>query len=164
MTDFAALLRALAETEVRFIVVGGAAAIAHGASRLTSDLDIVYQRNAENLNRLVGALSRSQPYLRGAPPGLPFRFDAETLRKGLNFTLTTTVGDIDLLGEITGGGGYEDLLPYVIVLHPFGIECQCLGLNRLIQVKRAVGRAKDLEAIAELEALESEESAADSDG
>jgi len=61
------------------------------------------------------------------------------------------------LGEIIGGGRYADLLPYAIDLDPFGIQCQCLGLNRLIQVKRAAGRAKDLEAIAELEALESEE-------
>jgi hypothetical protein len=156
MTDFAAMLRALALAEVRFIVVGGAAATAHGAARLTVDFDIVYERTPENFRRLVGALSDSHPYLRGAPPGLPFHFDIETLRHGLNFTLTTTLGDIDLLGEITGGGGYADLLPYAITLKPFGIECLCLGLNRLIQVKRASGRAKDWEAIAELEALEQE--------
>jgi hypothetical protein len=157
MTDFGALLRALTATGVRFIVVGGAAATAHGAARLTVDLDIVYDRTRENLTRLVAALTELNPYLRGAPPGLPFRFDAETLRHGLNFTLTTAIGDIDLLGEITGGGGYDDLVPYTITLKPFGIECLCLGLHRLIQVKRAAGRAKDWEAIAELEALEQEE-------
>lgn len=52
------------------------------------------------------------PYLRGAPPGLPFRWDVATLERGLNFTLTTDVGDLDAFGEITGGGGYEDLLPH----------------------------------------------------
>ncbi len=71
--------------------------------------------------------------------------------------MTTAIGDIDLLGEITGGGGYDDLLPYTITLRPFGIECLCLGLRRLIQVKRAASRAKDWEAIAELEVLEQEE-------
>jgi predicted nucleotidyltransferase len=156
MTDFGALLRSLADSEVRFIVVGGAAATAHGAARLTVDLDIVYDRSRDNLQRLVKALGPAKPYLRGAPPGLPFQFDEETLRRGLNFTLASALGDIDLLGEITGGGGYADLLPHSIVLKPFGIECLCLGLNRLIQVKRAAGRAKDFDAIAELEALAQE--------
>ena len=156
MTDFVVLLRSLQTAEVRFIVVGGAAATALGSARLTSDLDIVYDRAPNNLDRLVAALAGHRPYLRGAPPGLPFRFDRETLRLGLNFTLVTDVGDIDLLGEITGGGGYAELLPYSIVLKPFGIDCRCLGLRRLIEVKRAAGRAKDLEAIAELEALEQE--------
>jgi len=143
MTDFDALLRALAAADVRFIVVGGAAATAHGAARLTVDLDIVYERSRENIRRLVAALSDSQPYLRGAPPGLPFRLDEETVQRGLNFTLTCTLGDIDLLGEIAGGGGYADLLPHSIVLKPFGTECRCLGLSRLIQVKRAAGRPKE---------------------
>jgi predicted nucleotidyltransferase len=156
MTDFAVLLRALAEGKARFIVVGGAAATAHGAARLTADLDIVYERSPENIQKLAMALATLRPYLRGAPPGLPFQFDAETLQQGLNFTLTTSAGDIDLLGEITGGGSYADLAAYAIRLKPFGIECQCLGLHRLIQVKRAAGRAKDWEAIAELEALAEE--------
>lgn len=60
---------------------------------------------------------------------------------------------MDLFGEITGGGGYEDLIPDCILLNPFGIPCPCLGLDRLIQVKRAAGRPKDLEALAELEAI-----------
>lgn len=52
-----------------------------------------------------------KPYLRGAPPGLPFQWDADPLARGLNFTLVTALGDLDLLGEIIGGGRYEDLLP-----------------------------------------------------
>ena len=60
---------------------------------------------------------------------------------------------IDLLGEIVGGGGYEDLRPHVVTLTVFGVACQCLGLERLIRVKRAAGRPKDLEAVAELEAI-----------
>jgi histidyl-tRNA synthetase len=91
--------------------------------------------------------------LRGAPAGLPFRWDFETISQGLNFTLTTSLGDIDLFGEIVGGGRYEDLAARSITLHAFGMECLCLGLEHLIRVKRAAGRPKDLEAIAELEAL-----------
>jgi predicted nucleotidyltransferase len=151
--DYRALLRALADAGVRFIIVGGAAATAHGAARLTQDLDIVYRRDAENLRRLAAALAPHEPYLRGAPPGLPFRLDAAALQSGLNFTLTSKLGDIDLLGEIVGGGGHDDLLSDSIEVELFGIRCRCLGLRKLIEVKRAAGRPKDLEAIAELEAL-----------
>jgi hypothetical protein len=156
MTDFAALLAALAKHDVHFIVVGGAAAIAHGSARLTQDLDIVYDRAPTNLDRLVSALAGLKPYLRGAPPGLPFRWDRETLVRGLNFTLVTSLGDIDLLGEITGGGAYSDLLPEAIELHIFGATCLCLSLRQLIRAKRAVGRPKDLESLAELEAIDEE--------
>src|SRR5690242_4063521 len=101
MTDLGALVRVLASAGVEFIVVGGAAAIAHGSTRLTLDLDIVYRRSRENLDRLVAALGPHAPYLRGIPPGLPFVWDRTTLDRGMNFTLTTRLGDIDLLGEIT---------------------------------------------------------------
>ncbi len=97
---FEATLRALAEGGVRFIVVGGVAAAAHGAARATWDVDVVYERSPGNLERLALALAPLRPYLRGAPPGLPFRWGAETLARGLNFTLTTGGGDLDLLGEI----------------------------------------------------------------
>lgn len=153
MTEFEKLLPVLARHEVKFILVGGLAAIVHGASRATYDLDVVYARDAENLERLAKALSPYDPYLRGAPPGLPFRFDPETIRRGLNFTLTTSLGSLDLLGEITGGGSYRDLVPNSQEVEIFGVRCLCLGLRSLIQVKRAAGRPKDLEAVAELEAV-----------
>ncbi|MFL6209218.1 MAG: hypothetical protein ACJ74W_10235 [Pyrinomonadaceae bacterium] len=153
MTDFRALLSVLVAARVDFIIVGGAAATAHGSARLTNDLDVVYSRTRENLARLVGALAPHAPYLRGAPPGLPFDWSEQTLRHGLNFTLTTTLGALDLLGEITGGGDYAALLPDVIPLQLYGLECKCLGLARLIHVKRAAGRPKDLEVVAELEAI-----------
>jgi predicted nucleotidyltransferase len=156
MTDFKTLLRALAEGGVDFILVGGVAATVHGATRLTLDVDVVYGRSPDNLERLVLALAPHRPYLRGAPPGLPFRWDAATLTRGLNFTLTTAVGDIDLLGEITGGGGYGDLARATVTIQIFGVECRCLSLEKLIEVKRAAGRPKDFEAIAELEAIQEE--------
>src|SRR5499427_584688 len=157
MTDFGRLLTILTQAEVEFIVIGGFAATAHGSAHVTVDLDVVYGRTESNIARLASALQPLQPYLRGAPPGLPFRFDAETLRRGLNFTLTTDLGPLDLLGEITGGGGYEQLLPYSINVSVFETECSLLGLERLIHVKRAAGRPKDLEAIAELERIMEQE-------
>ena len=160
MTDFPVLLRALTDAGVEFVIVGGAAATAHGSARLTLDLDVVYRRTPENLGRVVRSLAPHGPYLRGAPPGLPFQWDADTLAKGLNFTLITTLGAIDLLGEITGGGVYEDLLPHTDSLRVSGVDCRCLSLDRLIDVKRAAGRVKDLDAIAELEAIREERRAA----
>lgn len=78
MTDFKALLRVLSEAGVDFILVGGVAATVHGSARLTLDVDVVYSRAPSNLDRLVVALTPHHPYLRGAPAGLPFRWDAVT--------------------------------------------------------------------------------------
>jgi predicted nucleotidyltransferase len=153
VTDFRALISLLVNHAVEFIIVGGAAATAHGSARLTEDLDIVYRRTPENVSRLVQALAPHDPYLRGAPPGLPFSWDERTIWNGLSFTLTTKLGALDLLGEITGGGGYDELLPDSIRLRLYSVECYCLGLERLIHVKRAAGRPKDLEVIAELSAI-----------
>ena len=101
---------------MRIIIVGGVAAACHGAARATYDVDIVYARTPDNHRRLARALAPHAPYLRGAPPGLPFRWDTETIDRGLNFTLTTTLGDLDLLGEIAGGGRYEQLLAGSVVV------------------------------------------------
>lgn len=156
MTDLARLLEALARERVEVIVVGGMAGIAHGAARVTFDLDCVYGRGRENISRLVAAMDRFRPTLRGAPADLPFRFDLPTVEAGLNFTLDTIAGPIDFLGEIVGGGGFGDLLPFTVELEVFGHPCRVVTLEKLIAIKRAAGRPKDLEAIAELEALRDE--------
>ena len=153
MIDFAAVLRTLSDAGVEFIIVGGAAATAHGSARLTQDLDLVYRRDDENLRRIARALEPQEPYLRGVQPGLPFVLDEATLRAGLNFTLVSKLGDLDLLGEIVGGGGFDELIGDSIEIELFGVRCHCLGLEKLIEVKRAAGRPKDLEALAELEEL-----------
>lgn len=153
MTRLDALLRSLTSGGVAYIVVGGVAATIHGSARFTRDLDIVYARNVTNLARLVAVLAPLAPALRGAPPGLPFRLDVATLTAGLNFTLTTDLGEIDLLGEIAGGGRYEQLLPHSADVELFGVTCRCVSLPTLIHLKRAAGRPRDFDAIAELEVL-----------
>lgn len=153
MTDFARLLRALADRRVAFILVGGVAATVHGSARLTQDVDVVYDRSADNLPMLVDALAPLHPYLRGAPPGLPFHFDVPTINAGLNFTLTTEAGDLDLLGEIAGGGTYQSLIGQSLTIDVFGTHLSCLSIQQLIAAKRAAGRPKDLEALAELEII-----------
>jgi hypothetical protein len=153
MTDFEGLIRHLNVSGVRYVLVGGFAAAALGSPRLTVDLDVVYARDDENLQRLASALAPLAPYLRGAPPGLPFVLDVATLKRGLNFTLTTALGDLDLLGEVPGGGTYERLAPDAATMTLFGVDMQVVTLTQLIQLKRAAGRPKDLEAVAELEAI-----------
>jgi hypothetical protein len=161
VTDFARLLAALTGSGVEFIVIGGFAATAHGSAHLTVDLDIIYRRTADNISRLAAALAPLHPYLRGAPPGLPFTFDVHTIERGLNFTLATTAGDLDVLGEAAGGGTYEALLPRSEVRELLALECRFVDLETLIHLKRAAGRPKDLERIAELEAIRQERQATD---
>ena len=156
MTDLERLLRTLSDGNVEFIVVGGVAGAVLGSARATFDLDVVYSRTSENLERMADALAPLKPHLRGAPVGLPFRLDVETLRRGLNFTLSTTAGALDLLGEIAGGGTYSSLIGDSIEVHVFGHSFRCLNLEQLIAAKRAAGRTRDLEAISELEALREE--------
>ena len=152
-TAFEKLLPVLVRGQVEFILVGGVAAILHGSARLTYDVDVVYARTADNLKHLAAALKPYTPYLRGAPPGLPFSLDERTLRNGLNFTLTTALGDLDLLGEVVGGGGFPQLRPHSFQVQAFDVQFRCVDLPTLISLKRAAGRPKDLEALAELQAL-----------
>jgi len=79
VTNFEAALTALAKANVTFVVVGGYAAMLLGSALVTQDLDICYERTPENMERLVSALSPYRPRLRGAPEGLPFLFDVQTL-------------------------------------------------------------------------------------
>ena len=162
MTDFRAIVRLFSSSRIECLIVGGLAATIHGSARLTQDVDFVYARTGANIDRLVDALRPHAPYPRDAPPDLPFEWSRATVERGLNFTLTTAIGDIDLLGEIPGGGGYEALLPFSLDIELFGCRCRCLNLPALIRAKRAAGRPKDLETLAELEAL-IEERGGDSD-
>ena len=152
-TKFGKILNLLVTGKVDFILIGGLAGMAAGAARATYDVDVVYSRSPENIDTLAKCLKSVKPYLRGAPPGLPFAFDAATIRQGLNFTLTTSIGELDLLGEVAGGGTYEELLSFSHLIELFGTELRCVTLEKLIELKTAAGRPKDLEAIAELELI-----------
>ena len=140
MVDNERLLGELVRGGVKFIAIGGVAGIIHGSARLTYDLDIIYARDPDNLGRIADVLRPFRPYLRGAVPGLPFSLDRAALERGLNLTLTTTLGDLDLIGEATGGGTYASLLPRSQEVAAFGTRFLCVGLESLIQLKRAAGR------------------------
>jgi predicted nucleotidyltransferase len=151
--QFEKILPALVAGGVEFIVVGGFAGIVHGAARTTFDVDLVYARTRMNIDRLVAVLAPHSPVLRDAPAELPFILDVTTVRNGLNFTLRTRLGDVDLFGEIGGGQTYDDLLTCAIEIEAFEVRFKCIDLAGLIRLKEKAGRPKDLEAIAELRVL-----------
>ncbi len=146
-------LRALYDEEVEFVVIGGAAMQFQGSAHLTEDLDFCYARSPKNIQRLAKALQPFHPHLRNAPEDLPFRFDALTIERGLNFTLATDLGALDFLGEVAGLGGYDEVKAASEKMCLFGIDHQVLSLEGLIKAKRAAGREKDLDVVKELEGL-----------
>jgi hypothetical protein len=153
MTDSQKALEALTKAGVEFVVIGGAAMVAHGSAYVTRDLDICYGRSVENIRRLAQALQPFHPQLRGAPAGPPFHFDEGTIKRGLNFTLTTDLGDIDILGEVAGLGSFAMVRAASETMAIYERDCLVLTLEGLTKAKRAAGRPRDLEALKEIEAL-----------
>ena len=143
------ILLLLAEADVEFVIVGGVAASLHGSSYATFDLDLCYSREPTNLERLAAALRPLRPRLRGAPEGLPFVCDPQTLRNGLR----TDLGDLDLLGEISGVGAYPEVRAAAVPVALFRRSFAVLSLEALIRAKQAAGRPKDLLSLPELKAL-----------
>lgn len=144
----------LAEHGVEFIVVGGQAEVLMGGSRVTYDVDFCYRRTPDNLERLAAALGTFDLTLRGAPPDLKFRLDAQALALGQNYTFEVD-GEypLDLLGYLEPIGTYEDLLPRVETVSIDGRPVQVIGLDDLIRIKRHLGRPKDRESLLQLEAI-----------
>jgi predicted nucleotidyltransferase len=153
VSDFEQLIRLLTRHNVEFVIVGGLAATIHGAATVTYDLDICYRRSNENIERLCRALFSIRPRLRGAPEGLPFTLDPPTVMAGFNFTLSTDLGPLDLLAEITPIGQYDRVVENAQTVHLFGCEVRVLSLRALIAAKRSTGRNKDAIAVLELEQL-----------
>jgi predicted nucleotidyltransferase len=148
------ILPILNDVNVEYVVIGGVALVAHGAARATFDIDLCYKRSQENIERLCKALEPFHPRLRGAPKDLPFRFDARTVAAGLNFTLATDLGDVDLLGEVAGLGFYDAVLNSSIAANVDAIPCRILSLDGLYRAKSATGRDKDIEALKEIKSLQ----------
>ncbi len=153
MTQFDRSLRALVESRVKFVVIGAVAAAARGLEHGTRDLDLCYERSPENLECLVAALAPHHPRLRGAPETQHWSFDVRALKNGMNFTLATDLGAIDLLGEVSGVGQFSEILAGSTEMELFGIKCRVATLKTLVASKRAAGRPKDLLVLPELEAL-----------
>jgi len=158
MIDLFEVARRLSAAEVQFVIVGGIAIRGHGGNYITEDLDICYSRKRDNLKKLASVLAPLEPKLRGMSKELPFVFDWTTLQQGTNFTFKTLMGDVDLLGEVKGIGGYDDLVPESITVDFEGIPTKILSIASLIIAKEAAGRPKDQPGLQVLYALQESES------
>lgn len=154
MKELSVILKVLYDSNLEFVVIGGAAMALQGSAYVTKDIDFCYARTPQNIKRLAAALAPYHPVLRGAPSGLPFTFDARTGEQGMNFTLSTDLGDLDFLGEVSGLGSYKDVKAAADMQTIDGMRIAVLSLIGLIKSKKAAGRPKDLYVLPELEGLE----------
>ena len=154
--SFASMLSGLTKKKVRFVVVGGVAAAAHGSSRVTNDLDICYDAEAvANIAALASLLAGWRAYPRGIEEGLTrsFIMDDRTLRNAPILILTTSEGDIDVMDRIAGVGPYDAVRRHSERISALGVRFRVLELPSLIKAKRAAGRPRDFDHLPELEAL-----------
>jgi hypothetical protein len=148
---FAEILRLLAAEEVEFLVVGMTAGILHGAPVTTVDLDVVHRRTPENVARLLRVLARIDAVYRHDPRRL--RPAESHLLSAGHQILTTALGDLDCLGTIDQGRGYEELVGQTETMRlAGGLAVRVLGLAALIEAKERSGRPKDLAALPVLRA------------
>ncbi len=147
------MLAGLTRAEVRFVVVGGLAARAHGSPRITEDLDVCYDSAPDNRARLARQLAAWKAYPRGIEPGLPFIMDEKTLSSTPILALVTDQGFLDVFDRVPGVGGYDRVLASSIEVEAGEVTFRVLDLPALIRSKRAAGRPRDREQIPELEAL-----------
>jgi hypothetical protein len=142
----------LAAHRVGHVVIGGVAAIAHGSRRATFDVDVVPSPAPENSERLAKALSElgaEGVVIDGDFKELDLA-DEFDLARGVNFSVATTGGRLDLMTRAKGAPPYEDLEAASVEAHVGGVTIRVAGLDHLIAMKRAAGRPRDLQDIADL--------------
>ena len=148
---FAEILRLLATNEVEFIVVGMTAGILHGAPVTTLDLDVVHRRSPENVARLLRVLVGIDAVYRHDPRKLRPQ-ESHLIGPGHQL-LTTAYGDLDCLGTIGEGFGYEALIEQTITMSlSGGLTVRVLSLPALIEAKERAGRPKDVAVLPVLRA------------
>lgn len=154
MPDIELLLKRLIDHKVEFVVVGGFAAVTHGAALMTQDVDVACRFTPVNLLRLQTALSDLHPFHRMTPSHLPLELTRATCRGLRNLYLATDLGQLDCLGEVLGLGGYDEVKRQSIELRLEIGRCRVLGLEALIHAKTAMGRPRDIEAVRQLKAIQ----------
>jgi predicted nucleotidyltransferase len=147
------MLAGLTREKVKFVVIGGVAAVAQGSARVTNDLDLCYDNTSANLEALGTLLAKWHAYPRGVERGLPFIMDSRTLRGAPTMTLITDEGDIDVMDRVAGVGSYAAVREHSERISALGVAFRVLDLPHLIKAKRAAGRPRDFEHLPELEAL-----------
>ena len=153
LPDFQAVLIALTQNNVRFVLIGGLAMTAYGSAHVTQDIDAGYSRDRQNIAAICAAFAPLHPRLRGYPKDLPFVWDERTLRAAANLTLDTDVSPVDLLGEIPGIDSFEGLWNRSVATDLYGMTVQIASINDLIAMKRAANRPKDQIHLLELLSL-----------
>lgn len=130
---------------VRFVLVGGFAAVIHGSPYVTIDLDVVPERSDENLGRLSDALRamHARVWTPSEPEGVPFDHDARSLGGSNMWNLVTDHGRLDLSFVPSGTSGFEDLDRDALHLTILGVEVHVASLADVIRSKEAAGREKD---------------------
>jgi hypothetical protein len=159
--DFERIVSTLSRHRVAYVLVGGAAAVAHGSTLATDDVDITPARDRRNLDRLAAALRELGARIRTSnkPKGVEFPCDGAFLATiPTMLDLTTNAGDLDLTLAPAGFvGGYDALAPRAVeVDFGDGVNVLVAALDDIIRSKRAANRAKDKAALPYLEALADE--------
>jgi hypothetical protein len=156
--DPVAILTRLVAARVRFVVIGGLAAQAHGSISSTFDLDICYARDRDNLESLARILTDIAAVRRGLPidaPRMP-QLDARTLRATSLLTLDTAYGPLDLLAAPDPGLDYDQLAARSVRVDLRGVVVLVASLEDLMTMKRAADRPKDRVELEILGALREE--------
>jgi hypothetical protein len=135
------------------VIVGGFGALSWGSSLVTRDVDVACDLNPTNLLKVWEALKGLHPIHRMTPDRLAFTREQAERADWKNLYLTTALGQLDLLGEVKGIGGFEECLANSECIPISGREVRVLSLDAMIVSKRAMGRPRDLHAALELEAI-----------
>jgi len=151
MPNFEKLLKQLSDHNVTFVLIGGFAATAHGATIVTHDLDICAPFSKDNSEKLLNALLPIHPILRDSER--PLRETPESLSLYKNLYLETDYGALDILGSVTGIGVFSEVANHCIEISLFNRTCRVLDIDALIRAKKAMNQPKDKETIIQLNAI-----------
>lgn len=150
------ILDVLCAHQVRFVVIGGSAAILHGAAYVTEDVDVCPATDRENLAHLSDALTELAARIRveGIPEGIEFSHDGESLGRAVIWNLVTNAGILDIAIDPAGVNGFVGLEENAVEFDlGEGVVVLVASLDDVIRSKRAANRPKDLQALPMLEAM-----------
>jgi len=147
--DAERILRALAEHEVQYVLIGGLAVQTHGHVRTTNDADLIPAPDPANLERLAATLRALEArVLNEGQESTPI--DAAMLPRATIWQFATRDGGIDVMHEVPGGSPYEELSERALQVRLGDVEVPVVDLDDLIRMKLARGRPVDLADVAAL--------------
>jgi hypothetical protein len=142
MQNLCELVRRLMVSDVEFVLVGGFAAVAHGVTMVTRDVDICCRFSAENLMRIQSAFAGLHPVHRSRPD-LALELTPEQCASLQNLYLKTDLGAVDCLGQVLGVGNFDEVFRHAVEVELPAGKCRVLELDALIRAKEAMGRDHD---------------------